>query len=167
LSAVTHLTAYDSLNAIGFTDSSFAWSNPSTSADVCHLRGADVGDSAVEATLLQLTGDSLPVEVPVNQVSGRLPAKEPPPAPPVNYDAPRAQVNTGASVTCTDKLYALHDYRAYDVDFPCPVRLSAALDKFVKVFPLGESFLHVPAINQQNFIAACCFYSTLLISLQL
>ena len=151
---------YVSLNAIDFTDSSFSWSNPSTSAYALHLHDANVGDSMVEATLHRLHNNSDNVsEAPVNQVSGQLPVKEPPPEPLVDYYAPCAQVGTGASVTCANKLHALHDYKAYDDDFPCPVCLSATLDKSVKVFSLGEGFLHVPAINQQDFIAVCCFYS--------
>ena len=103
----------------------------------------------VEAAIHQLNLDSSSVEEAlVNQVSSRIPAKEPPPGPLVDYDVIQALVDTGAAVTCTDKLYALHYYKAYD-----------ALDKSVKVYPVGEGYLYVPFINQQDFIAVRCFYS--------
>ena len=61
----------------------------------------------------------------------------------MNYEAPCGRINTGAGVSCMDKLHVLHDYWAYDETFPCPVRLTAALDKSNQVLPLGESYLHV------------------------
>ena len=68
---------YVSLNAIDFTDTSFAWSNPSTSTDVHHLPDPDPAtspfDSMVEATLHQLNIATNPtdeepvcVEVPIH-----------------------------------------------------------------------------------------------------
>ena len=61
----------------------------------------------VEATLHQLNiATNLPndepahvaVPVSVHQVSGRLPTKEPPSAPRVDYDVSRCQIDTGAAV---------------------------------------------------------------------
>ena len=160
---------YVSLNAVDFTDKSFAWSNPITSTAVRHLPDPDPTkgpyDSMVKATLHQLNirtnHDEEPLRVPaapVCHVNGPLLATEPPPLH-VNYAAPRAQLDTGDRVSCTDKLYILHDYCAYDGDFPCPVRLIAALDKSNQVLPLGEGYLYVPAINRQDFVAVRCFYS--------
>ena len=60
-------------------------------------------------------------------------------------------------VSCTDKLHILHKYCAYDKSFPCPLKLSGAVSTSEDVLPLGEGFLHVPAINQQDFVAVRCF----------
>ena len=72
---------------------------------------------------------------------------------------PRGQIKTGAAVSCTDKLHILHDYWAYDDIFPCPIKLFTALDKSEDVLPLGKGYLHVPAVNRQDFVAVWCFYS--------
>jgi len=78
----------------------------------------------------------------------------------------RAQLDTGAMVTCTNLLHILHDFRyySYDSKFPCTTRLTGAIDKSVEIFPLGEGSLHVPAINRQGFVAIKCLYSPLLSS---
>ena len=74
-----------SLNAVDFTDTNYAWSNPSPSSDVQHLPDSDpavVGpyDSIVEATLHQLNitanlPDDEParIAVPIHQVTCWLP----------------------------------------------------------------------------------------------
>ena len=159
---------YMSLNTIDFSDTSFAWSNPSPSSDVQHLPDSDpkLGpyDSIVEATLHQLNittklPDDEPVRiaVPIHQVTGKLPSKALPTK--VDYSAPRGQIDTGVIVSCTDKLHILHKYRAYDKFFVCPLKLSGAVSSSEDVLPLGEGFLHAPAINQQDFVAVQCFYS--------
>ena len=57
----------------------------------------------VEATLHQLNittnlpdDEPVRVAVPIHQVTGRLPFKEPPPPPKVDYSVPRGQIDTGA-----------------------------------------------------------------------
>ena len=77
--------------------------------------------------------------------------------------ARRAQVDTAAQATVTPYRYLLHDYREYDDNFRCPIRLVAALDSNAKVQPLGEGYLHVPChdatTGDPNFIAVRCYYS--------
>ena len=161
------------LNVIDFSDTGFAWSNPSPSSDVQHLPDSDpkLGpyDSVVEATLHQLNittnlPDNEParIAVPINQVTGKLPSTACPTK--VDYSAPRGQIDTGAMVSCTDKLHILHKYRAYDESFLCPLKLAGAVSSSEDVHPLGEGFLHVPAINQQDFVAVRCFYSPHILS---
>ena len=70
----------------------------------------------------------------------------------------RAQLDTGAMVTCTN-FCTLYDFRYYDSKFPCTKRLTGAIDKSVGVLPLGEGSLRVPAINRQGYIAVKCLYS--------
>jgi len=41
-------------------------------------------------------------------------------------DAIRAQVNTGAHVSCADQLHMLHGYRDFTQSFPSPVKLMPA-----------------------------------------
>jgi len=71
----------------------------------------------------------------------------------------RAQLDTGAMVTCTNLLHVFHDFRYYDTKFPCRKRLTGAIDKSVGILPLGEGTLHVPAINRQGYVAVKCLYS--------
>ena len=101
-----------SLNAVDFTDTSFAVSNPRPSSDVQHLLDSDpafVGpyDSMVEATLHQLNiTTNLPddeptrIAVPIHQVTGTFPSKAK--TIKVDYSAPQGQIDTGAMVSCTD-----------------------------------------------------------------
>jgi hypothetical protein len=52
-------------------------------------------------------------------------------------DLPRAQMDDGAQVTCTNDRTLLHNYRAYGPGFPCPIRLKPAV-RNAAVHPIKE-----------------------------
>jgi hypothetical protein len=73
--------------------------------------------------------------------------------------APRAQLDTGASVSCTDQLSWLHDFQPFTADSPCPVRLLPATVGSDTV-PHGVGFLHVPArCPSSGFLPVRTFYT--------
>ena len=76
-----------------------------------------------------------------------------------SYDDIRAQLDTGAKVTCTNVLHILHNFKYYDSTFPSSFRLTVAIDKSFAVLRLGEGYLNITAINRQGFIAGKCLYS--------
>ena len=65
-------------------------------------------------------------------------------------DVVRAQIDTGAFATVTDQLHMLHDYKAFDDSFPCPVRLLPASENS-DLSPLGVGYLHVPAQTDAGY----------------
>ena len=62
----------------------------------------------------------------------------------------RAQIDTGADLTCTNLIKILHDYRPYSRSFPCLIRLAGAVNSNDGTYPLGEGFIHVPATIKQR-----------------
>ena len=72
-------------------------------------------------------------------------------------DVVRAQLDTGASASCTNLLHMLHDYRAFSPKYPCPVRLLPATEGSDAV-PLGLGFLHVPCDNGVGFLPIPTYY---------
>ena len=75
----------------------------------------------------------------------------------------RAQLDTGADITCTNLVHVLHNYKPYTKSFPCRVRLVGAFgdngDKNLGTYPLGEGLLHIPASTTIGYIPVCCVYS--------
>ena len=90
---------------------------------------------------------------------------DPPAAPPElqapavddDPDVPRAQIDTGAFVSCTGSKSLLHNYREFTPEFPCPVKLLPATDGSDAI-PLGFGYLHVPASNSAGFLPVRTFY---------
>jgi len=73
-------------------------------------------------------------------------------------DAIRAQVDTGAHVSCTDQLHMLHGYQKFTRSRPSPVKLMpATVDS--DAIPKGIGHLHVPAKNAQGCLAVPTFYT--------
>lgn len=73
-------------------------------------------------------------------------------------DGLRAQLDTGASVSCTDQLQLLHNYVAFTPANPSPVRLlPATVDS--DALPQGFGYLHIPAPTVQGFLAIRAFYT--------
>ena len=72
-------------------------------------------------------------------------------------EAIRAQIDTGAFVSCTDLQHMLHDYREFSKERPSPVRLMPATENSDAV-PKGYGYLHVPAHNQQGHLAVRTFF---------
>jgi len=70
----------------------------------------------------------------------------------------RAQVNTGAHLSCTDQLHMLHGYRDFTQSLPSPVKLMSATVGSDAV-PKGFGYLHVPAKNAKGFLAVQTFYT--------
>ena len=106
----------------------------------------------------------LPKEVWVPVPDIEMEAPELPPeadAPIVDYfdgpDTVRAQIDTGAFVSCTDQLHMIHDYQAFSAKFPCPVRLQPATEGS-DATPEGFGYFHVPAHNEKGFLAVRVFY---------
>jgi GAG-pre-integrase domain len=73
-------------------------------------------------------------------------------------DHAAAQIDTGACVSCTDQRPWLHDFTAFSIDNPCPVRLLPATIGSDAV-PQGVGFLHVPAETPSGFLAVRTFYT--------
>jgi len=75
----------------------------------------------------------------------------------------RAQLDTGADITCANIKAVLHNYKPYTQSFPCKVRLVGAIgndgDKNMGVYPLGEGTLHVPASTSSGHMPVRCVYS--------
>ena len=62
----------------------------------------------------------------------------------------RAQIDTGADLTCTNLIEILHDYSSYSKSFPCRIKLVGAVDSNDGIYPLGEGYIHVPASTKQG-----------------
>jgi len=73
-------------------------------------------------------------------------------------DAIRAQVDTGAHVSCTDQQHMLHGYREFTRSRPSPVKLMPATVNSDAV-PKGVGYLHVPAKNAQGYLPVQTFYT--------
>jgi hypothetical protein len=76
-------------------------------------------------------------------------------------DALRAQIDTGAFVSCTDQLQLIHGYKAFSDEYPCPVKLQPATEGSDAI-PHGHGFLHVPAPNSIGYLAVRVFYHPIL-----
>lgn len=75
----------------------------------------------------------------------------------------RAQIDTGAHVSCTNLQHILHQYTAFNESFPCPIRMKGAITD-TKAIPLGVGYLHVPAPTPQGFLPVLAFYNPALTS---
>jgi len=75
-----------------------------------------------------------------------------------DLDVIRAQVDTGAHVSCTDQLHMLHGYRDFTRSLSSPVKLMPATVGSDTV-PKGFGYLHVPAKNTKGFLAVQTFYT--------
>jgi len=73
-----------------------------------------------------------------------------------DMDALRAQVDTGAHVSCTDQLHMLHDCRDFTRSLPSLVKLLPATVGSDAV-PKGMGCLHVPTKNSKGFLAVQTF----------
>jgi hypothetical protein len=72
--------------------------------------------------------------------------------------ASSAQIDTGASVSCTHLRHLLHRYCPYTLRHPSPVRLLPAVDH--PTLPLGEGFLHVPSSAADGYTPIRTFFSS-------
>lgn len=77
---------------------------------------------------------------------------------PATPHLPCAQIDTGASVSCTDQLEWLHSYTPYTPSNPCPLRLLPATVGSDAV-PQGFGYLHVPADHPDGYLAVPTFYT--------
>ena len=75
-----------------------------------------------------------------------------------DLDALRAQVDTGAHVSCTDQLHMLHGYQDFTRSLPSPVKLLPAAVGSDAV-PKGVGYLNVPAKNAEGFLSVQTFYT--------
>jgi len=73
-------------------------------------------------------------------------------------DAIRAQVDTGAHVSCTDQKHMLHGYQEFTRSRPSPVKLMPAVVNSDAV-PKGLGYLHVPGKNAQGYLPVHRFYT--------
>eukprot|EP00980_Cylindrotheca_fusiformis_P009852 scaffold2183_cov131-Cylindrotheca_fusiformis.AAC.1 len=70
----------------------------------------------------------------------------------------RAQIDTGAFVTCTDQLNMLHNYQQFTSSAPSPIRLMPATVDSDTV-PKGFGYLRVPAPNILGYLDVHAFYT--------
>ena len=93
-----------------------------------------------------------PIDVPVDLMKGHD-----------IHVAHQARVDTAAEASVTPFKDLLHDYKAYDDTFKCPIRLVEALDTNSKVPPEGEGYLYVPGrdpcSDRQCILQVRCYYS--------
>lgn len=75
-----------------------------------------------------------------------------------DLEGPRAQIDTGAFVSCTDQKNLLHNYQEFGPEYPCPIRLMPATVDSDAV-PKGYGYLHVPARNTDGFLPVRTFYT--------
>ena len=73
-----------------------------------------------------------------------------------DLNALRAQIDTGAGVSCTNLLFALWNYRAYTAAWPAPIKLTAALAR--STVPLGEGYLRLPGPGN-TYVDVLTYYS--------
>jgi hypothetical protein len=78
---------------------------------------------------------------------------------PSMHQVTRGEFDTGAGATVTDNKDILHDFRLYDENFPCPIRLRGATDINKTSVPIGEGNIHVPGTNHLGYNAVRTFYS--------
>jgi len=76
----------------------------------------------------------------------------------------RGQIDTGATVSCSNAKHLFHNYREYNAKFKSPVRLCAAIDRKhndrnSSIVPEGEGYLLIPAMNIDGYIPVRAFYS--------
>ena len=76
----------------------------------------------------------------------------------------RAQIDTGADITCTNLIDVIHNYKPYTKEFPCQLKLVGAINSTEGVYPHGEGYLHVPAANDNGYTRVRCIYSPTLSS---
>jgi hypothetical protein len=74
-----------------------------------------------------------------------------------NTEIVRAQLDTGAFATCTDRKDYLHSYREFNREYPCPIRLLPATNGSDQI-PEGVGYLRVPAHNDQGYLDVRTFY---------
>ena len=106
---------------------------------------------------INITVDSIPPSADVfSEIPDDIPEVE---SPEVDDDpeAFRAQIDTGAFVSCTDQKHLLHNYSDFDTNNPSPVKLMPATEGSDAV-PWGVGFLHVPAHNVEGYLAVRTFY---------
>jgi len=105
--------------------------------------------SSINAVDIHCLSWSPAADVQVETVAGQLDD---------DSDAIRAQVDTGAHVSCTDQLQMLHGYRDFTQSFPSPVKLMPATVGSDAV-PKGAGYLHVPAKSTKGFLSVQTFYT--------
>ena len=69
----------------------------------------------------------------------------------------RGQIDTGAQVSCPNKLHIFHNYKPYSEKFWCPIRLNAAIkqgsnNSNASIIPEREGYLLTPAINTDGYV---------------
>ena len=79
----------------------------------------------------------------------------------------RGQIDTGATVSCSNAKHLFHNHRECNHKFKSPVRLCAAADRKrgdivdpnSSVIPEGKGLLLIPALNRNGCIPVRAFYS--------
>ena len=66
-----------------------------------------------------------------------------------DVDVVCGQFNSGTDATITNLLVYLHDYKAYDREFKCPVKLPGDIGSNNE-YPLEEGKLHIPALHRTD-----------------
>ena len=71
----------------------------------------------------------------------------------------RAQIDTGASVSVTNRIDLLHNYRPFDEKRRCPIRLTGAINGAEPITPEGLGSIRVPVNYIGGYIDVQTYYS--------
>ena len=82
----------------------------------------------------------------------------------MDVEAIRAQVDTGASVSVTNRKDLLHRYKSFTQDNRCPVRLSGAISSNEQIIPEGSGYLRIPSNFIGGYVEVYTYYSPMISS---
>eukprot|EP00536_Pseudo-nitzschia_multiseries_P018284 jgi/Psemu1/54921/gm1.54921_g len=99
--------------------------------------------------------DQLPISPHIKtiQINDLYTTPIPLPPPDIDHDITTsicAEIDTGAIVTCTNMVDTLHSYRPYGMSFPCPFKLTGAVDN-KPIYPLDKGFIRVPTSTPTKY----------------
>ena len=76
-----------------------------------------------------------------------------------DYDSPRAQIDSGAKSSVTDKLWLLHFVEWFSPSNPSPVKMYGATNRNILITPLARGILRIPALTARGYADITCYYS--------
>ena len=82
----------------------------------------------------------------------------------MNLEAIRAQVDTGASVSVTNRKELLHRFKTFTKEKRCPVRLSGAISSADQIIPEGAGYLRIPTNFNGGYVDVYTYYSPMISS---
>lgn len=73
----------------------------------------------------------------------------------------RAQIDTGAFVSCTGLKHIIHNYREFSPRYLCPIHMQP-VTQGSDAIPEGVGYLHVPCPNAMGFLPVRTYYHPML-----